>query len=69
MDGTVLVLPVPNYMASHLDTYCFENIMYQLYMITLAPVHILVFGVGGQMWFVCVCVCVCVCILCVHQLQ
>lgn len=63
MDGTIWVLPVPNYMGSHLDTYCFENIRYRLYMITLAAVHILVFGVGGQMW------CVCVCVLCVHQLQ
>jgi len=39
---------VPHYMGSHLDTYCFENIMYQLYMVTLAPVHILVFGVWGS---------------------
>lgn len=58
MDGTILVLPGPNYVGSHLDTYCFENIRYQLYMITLAPVNILVSGVGGQMW--------CVCVYCVY---
>ena len=37
---------------SHLDTYCCETFRCQLYMITLTPVHILVFGVGGQIWCV-----------------